>query len=494
MLPKQGRRGCYARGRCTPGPTSAASLRSSCELEETWHDRALDSDPLLFPHRYAHPDDREVAAFLAASLAFGRVASVKASVEAVLAALGPLPGSRPASDACGTSRASTASSTGGSTAEPSGRSSTASGRPFGTRAPSTRSSSPTTRGAPTTFRRLDRFFSVLRERTGVPAGAVPRGLRFLLPSPAEGGACKRAHLFLRWTVRDDGWDLGLFARAGFNPARLLLPLDTHVHRIARYLGLTRRPDGRPRRGPRGDGVAGEDRPAGPRPFDWALSAPRDPRGVRARPARDAAATVPRAPRVPRRPAAHRPPFPEDRVMLKRSQLVVLVLCAAAVAFLGVRFRGTLSQAPRRRSVAAAPPPRLVELRGGRTLDLAQPPGRLLVLHFWATWCAPCVEEFPGLLAWWREVKDDPRIEVLAVSVDADWKTAESWLAKQNATDLPMALDPTGRQRSPSGPRSSPRRGSWLPTGRSSSTRPGPSTGRLQGHASSSTRSGPVPAR
>lgn len=70
--------------------------------------------------------------------------------------------------------------------------------------------------------------------------APSRGLRFLLPSPAGGSACKRSHLFLRWMIRAEGFDLGLWTGGRFTPARLLLPMDVHVHRISRRLGLTRR--------------------------------------------------------------------------------------------------------------------------------------------------------------------------------------------------------------------------------------------------------------
>lgn len=59
-----------------------------------------------------------------------------------------------------------------------------------------------------------------------------------IPSPQNGSACKRLNLFLRWMVRSDAVDPG-----GWNevrPASLVVPLDTHMHRIGLDLGLTRR--------------------------------------------------------------------------------------------------------------------------------------------------------------------------------------------------------------------------------------------------------------
>jgi len=66
----------------------------------------------------------------------------------------------------------------------------------------------------------------------------PDGCDFLIPTPGRGSACKRLNLFLRWMVRRDdvdpgGWD-------GVPPSKLLVPLDTHMHRIAMTLGLTKR--------------------------------------------------------------------------------------------------------------------------------------------------------------------------------------------------------------------------------------------------------------
>ena len=64
------------------------------------------------------------------------------------------------------------------------------------------------------------------------------GPSYLLPSPRRGSACKRLNLFLRWMVRQDEVDLGGWSQ--IPPSKLIVPLDTHMHRIGRAFGLTAR--------------------------------------------------------------------------------------------------------------------------------------------------------------------------------------------------------------------------------------------------------------
>ncbi len=92
---------------------------------------------------------------------------------------------------------------------------------------------------------LSRFLGVLRRDLGSAAAggtadaALPQGLRTFFVDPAGGAACKRLNLFLRWMVRpDDGIDLGLWAPV--RPAQLVMPVDTHVARLSAILGLTGR--------------------------------------------------------------------------------------------------------------------------------------------------------------------------------------------------------------------------------------------------------------
>ena len=72
--------------------------------------------------------------------------------------------------------------------------------------------------------------------TGVDTRRV--GVRFFFPSPKQGSACKRLNLYLRWMVRRSPPDFGLWKRV--RPADLVIPLDTHMARIARLIGLTAR--------------------------------------------------------------------------------------------------------------------------------------------------------------------------------------------------------------------------------------------------------------
>ena len=72
-----------------------------------------------------------------------------------------------------------------------------------------------------------------------PANGVPRrlGVCYFFPRPSAGSGCKRLNLFMRWMVRRDALDLGVWSRVA--PAKLIVPLDTHVIRVGRCLRLTR---------------------------------------------------------------------------------------------------------------------------------------------------------------------------------------------------------------------------------------------------------------
>ncbi|HSB36675.1 MAG TPA: TIGR02757 family protein [Thermoanaerobaculia bacterium] len=239
-------------------------------LRSEWHGRRLDSDPLEFPHRYDDRADREIVAFLAASLAFGRVSSIKASVEAVLSPLGPRPAAfldawdeRPIPALSGFVHRWVRGEDVEALLLMVKRARRAHGSLGAVFAAGDDGSADFVAALSAFYERL----LLLSSRDGRPS----RGLRFLAASPKRGSACKRAHLFLRWMVRSADPDLGLWTGGRFSPARLLLPMDTHVHRISRYLGLTSRRTADLSAAREATSFLSRLSPLDPVGYDWALS-------------------------------------------------------------------------------------------------------------------------------------------------------------------------------------------------------------------------------
>jgi len=200
-------------------------------------------DPIQIVRRYARLDDREAIAFIAAGLAFGRVASAMASIEAVCAVIGPEPARfirefDPVAH--------------GGPLRPLGHRWTR-GDDFVAllwvlrallrehRSLEACFSAGLQAGAADVGDALERFSNTARAVDLRPAyGRVPRqpGVYYFFARPSTGSACKRLNLFLRWMVRKDGVDPGGWTTV---PRRqLIVPLDTHTIRVGRCLRLTRR--------------------------------------------------------------------------------------------------------------------------------------------------------------------------------------------------------------------------------------------------------------
>lgn len=76
-----------------------------------------------------------------------------------------------------------------------------------------------------------------RNLTNAVAGKkISHGIKFMFPDPEKGSACKRMNLFLRWMVRKDELDFGLWS--DIKPEKLVIPVDTHIAKISEELGLT----------------------------------------------------------------------------------------------------------------------------------------------------------------------------------------------------------------------------------------------------------------
>lgn len=217
-------------GAAPPAPDAAYLDRVYGE----WNHRGLvHPDPLEFVHDYDDARDREIVGLVAASLAYGRVRQIVASVAA---ALEPLGGS-PAAFVAGSDDRSLGRAVRGFKHRFTGADDLrgllrGAGRLMG-RWGSLESAFLARMGArdESVVPALSLFAEDLRAASGGPGGNI-------LPAPGKGSACKRLHLFLRWMVRRDEVDPGVWN--GVSPALLVVPMDVHMHRIALALGATAR--------------------------------------------------------------------------------------------------------------------------------------------------------------------------------------------------------------------------------------------------------------
>ena len=74
----------------------------------------------------------------------------------------------------------------------------------------------------------------------------------------------------------------------------------------------------------------------------------------------------------------------------------------------------------------------------RTISLHDYKGQVVVLNFWASWCAPCIEEMPSLIQMQHDMRD--RVTVLAVATDHDPDTYRKFVRDHNV-DLITVNDP-----------------------------------------------------
>jgi cytochrome c biogenesis protein CcmG, thiol:disulfide interchange protein DsbE len=75
----------------------------------------------------------------------------------------------------------------------------------------------------------------------------------------------------------------------------------------------------------------------------------------------------------------------------------------------------------------------------RTIDgqwhrLSEHRGQPVLVHFWASWCPPCIEELPQVLS----LASAGPMRVLALSVDADWKSVRRFLGQEPSTSVGLA--------------------------------------------------------
>lgn len=86
-----------------------------------------------------------------------------------------------------------------------------------------------------------------------------------------------------------------------------------------------------------------------------------------------------------------------------------------------------------------PAPDFTIVDGNRTVSLDDYRGKVVILNFWASWCPPCLEEFPSLIQLQKEM---PKVVVLAVSFDTDTDAYRQYVAENHITGILIAVDPS----------------------------------------------------
>lgn len=73
---------------------------------------------------------------------------------------------------------------------------------------------------------------------------------------------------------------------------------------------------------------------------------------------------------------------------------------------------------------------------GEILDAQTLKGKTIFMNIWATWCAPCVAEMPGINKLYDKLKDNEDVVFLMVSEDREFQKAKDWITKKGF-DFPI---------------------------------------------------------
>ncbi len=204
------------------------------------HRRLIEPDPLQFVYHYSSRADMEIVALLSAVLAYGRVRQIEKSLTSLFSRMGSSPfGFVMNFDErarTGLKNFKHRFTTGDNISDlltllkiVLGRAGTIEGFFVQGHGSTDKNTIPA----------LSNFCgSLLRIHAETFNQQPSRGLRYLLTDPTDRSACKRLNLFLRWMVRDDDVDTGLWK--SINKAKLIVPVDVHMARLCRILKLYNR--------------------------------------------------------------------------------------------------------------------------------------------------------------------------------------------------------------------------------------------------------------
>ena len=124
----------------------------------------------------------------------------------------------------------------------------------------------------------------------------------------------------------------------------------------------------------------------------------------------------------------------------KKKVAVVILIAAIGLFLLFLFAKEGSRGTKIIHEGDLAPEFRLQALDGSTVNLADFRGKVVMVHFWATWCPPCVEEMPMLEQLYRSLGSTD-FKILAVSVDEGGAGAVAEFMQRNGLSLPALLDP-----------------------------------------------------
>lgn len=201
------------------------------------HREFIKPDPLQFVYLYSRPADMEIAGFLAAELAYGRVQQIQKSLTGLLGRMGDSPFEFVLNF------------------DKQKRQKLKNFKHRFTSGEDISELLELLKKVLNRYGSIEEFFvqgynpddkniipalskfcdSLLEMYAKVHTSSASSQLSYLLTRPSAGSACKRLNLFLRWMVRDDDVDAGLWKR--IDKAKLIVPVDVHMGRLCRILGF-----------------------------------------------------------------------------------------------------------------------------------------------------------------------------------------------------------------------------------------------------------------
>jgi uncharacterized protein (TIGR02757 family) len=208
------------------------------------HRELIKPDPLQFVYQYNSPFDKEIVAFLSAALAYGRVEQIEKSLSNLFSRMGKSPYAFVRNfDKTGREKLSDFKhrfTTGQDISDLLVILKKVLSRYGSIQSFFVEGYSPNDKNIiPALTKFCNSLYAIYsKQHSGAvrhPVDKVSRGLKFLLAGPAGGSACKRLNLFLRWMVRKDDVDLGLWK--SIDKAKLIVPVDVHIGRLCRILGF-----------------------------------------------------------------------------------------------------------------------------------------------------------------------------------------------------------------------------------------------------------------